>query len=63
MNLQQGSSECIVKMLKKIIYSGIEGRDKFILSDFPDTIAQASEFEKECAKLKAVIFAAGGDDA
>jgi len=53
----------IVEMLKKIIYSGIEGRDKFILSDFPDTIAQACEFEKECAKLRAVIFAAGGDDA
>ena len=29
----------IVKMLKKIIYSGIEGRDKFILSEFPDSIA------------------------
>lgn len=52
----------IVKMLKKIIYSGIEGRDKFILSEFPDSIAQAAEFEKECAKLCAVIFAAGGDD-
>ena len=51
----------IVKMLKKIIYSGIEGRDKFILCDFPDTIVQACEFEKECAKLRAVIFAAGGD--
>ena len=53
----------IVKMLKKIIYSGIEGRDKFILCDFPDTITQAGEFEKECAKLRAVIFAAGGEDA
>lgn len=52
----------IVKMLKKIIYSGIEGRDKFILCDFPDTIVQACEFEKECAKLRAVIFAAGGED-
>ena len=52
----------IVKMLKKIIYSGIEGRDKFILKDFPETITQAGEFENECAKLRAVIFAAGGDD-
>lgn len=31
----------IVKMLKRIIYSGIEGREKFILTDFPDTIKQA----------------------
>lgn len=52
----------IVKMLKKIIYSGIEGRDKFILSEFPTTINAAHEFEKECTKLKAVIFAAGGQD-
>lgn len=49
-------------MLKKIIYSGIEGRDKFILTDFPDTIKQAKEFETQCAKITAVIFAAGGED-
>ena len=49
-------------MLKKIIYSGIEGRDKFILSDFPDNIKQAQEFEENCSKLTAVIFAAGGDE-
>lgn len=46
-------------MLKKIIYSGIEGRDKFILTDFPDTIKQAQEFENECAQISAVILAAG----
>ena len=28
----------IVKMLKKIVFSGIEGNNKFILTDFPDTI-------------------------
>jgi len=49
-------------MLKKIIFSGIEGHNKFILTDFPDTIKQAQEFEKDCAKITAVIFAAGGDD-
>ena len=48
-------------MLKQIIYSGIEGRDKFILSDFPKTIEQANIFERDCSKLRAVIFAAGGD--
>jgi len=52
---------CIVKMLKKIIFAGLESRDKFILTDFPDTIKQAEHFEKECAKISAVIFAAGGD--
>ena len=30
------SPDLIVKMLKKIIYSGID-RDKFILTGFPDT--------------------------
>lgn len=53
----------IVKMLKKIIYSGIEGRDKFILSEFPENIKQVQEFERSCARLSAVIFAAGGSDA
>ena len=49
-------------MLKKIIYAGVETNNKFILTDFPDTIKQAQEFEKECSKLTAVIFAAGGED-
>ena len=51
-----------MKLLKRIIYSGIEGRDKFILSDFPDTIKQCQEFEAECCRITAVIFAAGGQD-
>jgi adenylate kinase family enzyme len=52
----------IVKMLKRNIYSGIEGRDKFILTDFPDTIKQAQEFESDCAKITAVVLAAGGEE-
>ena len=51
----------IVKMLKRIIFSGLESRNKFILTDFPDTIKQAQQFEADCAKITAVIFAAGGD--
>lgn len=47
-------------MLKRIIYSGIETRTKFILTEFPDTIKQVAVFEASCAKLTAVIFAAGG---
>lgn len=50
-------------MLKKIIFSGNENDSKYILTDFPDTIKQAQEFERECSKLTAVIFAAGGNDA
>jgi len=26
----------IVKLLRRIIYSGVEGRDKFLLNGFPD---------------------------
>ena len=51
----------IVRMLRKIIYSGIEGRDKFILTDFPDSREQATEFEAMCSKIKAVVLAAGPD--
>jgi len=35
----------IIKMLKRIIFSGLESRNKFILTDFPDTIKQAQSFE------------------
>jgi hypothetical protein len=30
--------EEIVKLLKKIIFSGVEGNDKFLLIGFPDQI-------------------------
>lgn len=43
-------------MLRNIIYSGIEGRNKFILSNFPENIEQAKEFEKNCAKITAIIY-------
>ncbi len=41
-------AETIVRMLRRIIYSG-DGRKKFILSSFPDIIDQAREFERSCA--------------
>lgn len=41
-------AEMIVRMLRKIIYSG-NGNNKFILSSFPDIIEQAKEFEKSCS--------------
>lgn len=59
---QRDLDHLIVKMLKRNIYSGIEERCKFILTDFPDTIKQAQEFENECSKITAVVLAAGGED-
>ena len=32
------TAQLTVKMLRNIIYSGIEGRNKFILSNFPENI-------------------------
>jgi len=46
----------IVLMLNKIIYSGQESQNKFILSNFPDIIEQAKEFERSCAKIAAMIY-------
>lgn len=55
------TAQLIVKMLRNIIYSGIEGRDKFILSNFPENIEQAKEFEKSCAKISAIIYTTGDE--
>lgn len=49
-------AEMIVKMLNKIIYSGQESQNKFILSNFPDIIEQAREFERNCANIAAMIY-------
>ncbi len=53
-------AEMIVRMLRKIIYSG-DGRTRFILSSFPDIIEQAKEFEKPCATISAIIYASSED--
>ena len=51
-------SESIVRMLRKVIYSG-DGRNKFILSHgFPFTTEQSKEFEKSCASIAALIYSA-----
>jgi adenylate kinase family enzyme len=49
-------AEMIVRMLRKIIYSGIPQRNKFILTSFPDIIEHAKEFETNCAKISAIIY-------
>lgn len=51
-------AEMIVRMLRKIIYSG-DDRKLFILSSFPDIIEQAKEFEKSCAAISCIIYATG----
>jgi len=43
--------EVVVKMLKKIVYSGNPQCSKFILSSFPEIIEDANAFECECAKI------------
>ena len=48
-------STLIVKMLRKIIYSG-QRNTKFILSYFPDIIEHVHEFEKSVGSISAVFF-------
>lgn len=45
-----------VGMLNKIIYCGQVKATKFILSNFPDIIEQAKEFEANCSKIAAMIY-------
>ncbi len=54
-------AEMIVRMLRKIIYSG-DGRNKFILSSFPDIIEQAKEFEKSCSQISAIIYTSAANE-
>ena len=43
-------------MLNKIIYCGQEKLNKYILSNFPEMIEQANEFERNCSKITAMIY-------
>lgn len=52
-------NEMIVRMLKKIIYSGDMTKTNFILSSFPDIIEQAKEFEINCSKISTIIYCSG----
>jgi len=54
-------AEMIVRMLKKIIYSGNPTLNKFILTSFPDIIEQAKEFETNCSKISAIIYSTTQD--
>ena len=48
-------ADMIVKMLRKIIYSG-QQQNKFILNGFPDINEQVEEFEKNWAKISAIFL-------
>lgn len=49
----------IVEMLKKVIFSGNAKDCKFMLKNFPTCPEQAEYFEKCCAKITAIVYAAG----
>lgn len=53
-------ADMIVRMLRKIIYSG-DRKKRYILSSFPDIIDQAKEFEKSCAQITAIIYATNNE--
>lgn len=55
-------AEMIVRMLKRIIYSGDLSKKKFILTSFPDIIEQAKEFEANCAKISCVFYCNSGSE-
>ena len=46
-------------MLKNIIYSGDASANKFLLTGFPHDDQAVAEFESNCAKITAIIYAAG----
>lgn len=45
-----------VEMVKRVIYSGIDGNCRFLLLGFPETIEHAIAFEKACTKINAIIY-------
>lgn len=54
-------AEMIVRMIKRVIYSGDPNLNKFILTSFPDIIEQAREFETNCSKISAIIYSTTTD--
>lgn len=46
------------RLLKKVIYSGND-KTKFMLVNFPETNTESSNFEAHCAKITAIVYAAG----
>ena len=53
-------AEMIVKMLRKIIFSG-QRHDKFLLTSFPEIVEHVEEFEASCASLSAIFLTTTGE--
>lgn len=51
----------IVNILKKIIYSGNESTEKFLLIGFPDQIEHAQIFEDNCAQITAIVYTSNAE--
>lgn len=49
-------------MIKRIIFSGCAGDDKFLLVNFPLSPEQASYFEQHCCSISAIIYASANKD-
>lgn len=47
----------IVEMIKRIVFSGCPGDDKFLLTNFPLSPEQAAFFEEHCCKIQAIVYA------
>lgn len=56
-------TDLITKMLNKIIYSGKQDLHKVLLNNYPATVEQASIFEKDVAKMSALIYPTTSDGA
>jgi hypothetical protein len=44
-------------LLKPIIFSGHEDRNKFVINGFPESTEQVNAFEDSCSTLSAIILA------
>ncbi len=49
-------ADMVVRMLRRVIYTG-HGNKKFLLCSFPESVEQVDEFEQNCARLSAIIYA------
>jgi len=43
-------------LLKQLIYSGADGRTKFVIENFPNTVEQVKYFENSVATFTAAIM-------
>ena len=51
----------MVKLLSAIVYGGVKEQSKFILVNFPTKVGQVREFEENCARIQAILYATSAD--